>query len=83
MVCQVALSDARIILPTVKNSGATVGRFACYQQNVVYKISSEFGVFFFYLIFVLCLFHSDCIIFILLYLLYFISNPWQQQKPTA
>jgi len=41
-MCQVALTDARIILSTVKNSGGTAGLFACYWQSVI-KISSEGG----------------------------------------
>lgn len=79
MVCQVALSDARIILPTVKNSGGTVGRFACYQQNVVFKISSKEGVVVVFFLFYF-LHTFSCVCFTLrlyfLHFFYFISALW-------
>lgn len=69
MVCQVALADARIILSTVKNSGRSVGLFACFQQNVVFKISIKGGGSFLFIhrFSAVYLIHFD----ILLYFLYF------------
>lgn len=56
MVCQVALTDGRIILPTVKNSGGTLGHFACCLQNVAFKNHLSVLVIFFFIFF----FHTFC-----------------------
>lgn len=62
MVCQVALTDGRIILPTVKNSGGTLGHFACCLQNVAFKNHLSVLVIFFSHI-LLFIWLSGCIFF--------------------
>lgn len=66
MVCQVALTDGRIILPTVKNSGGTLGHFACCLQMLPSKLIlvSQLFLFSFFNFFahiLFCLFQSQTV----------------------
>lgn len=43
MVCQVVVTDGRIIMPAVKNTSGTLGHSVCRLLDVDFKIMSQSG----------------------------------------
>lgn len=55
MVCQVAVTDGRIIMPTVKNTRGTLGHSVCRLLNVDFKMMSQSGgLYYFGVFFIFC-----------------------------
>lgn len=54
MVCQVAVTDGRIIMPTVKSTRGTLGHSLCRLLNVDFQRMSQSGGLYYFFLFIFC-----------------------------